>query len=130
MISGVSVDSENSSNEEDSPLETGTVKVFRTVHKAEKCHLPNDYVNDVLDLQRENGLEIPFRDLSCDNVPQIQDSLVSVLGGLLSKELNSVSCYEVIVDESCDMSVDKKQEGHNGPVSFHWLIHEIPSYQT
>ena len=24
----------------------------------------------------------------------------------------------------------KKQEGHHGPVSLHWLIHEIPSYQA
>ena len=23
-----------------------------------------------------------------------------------------------------------EQEGHDGPVSLHWLIHEIPSYQT
>ena len=23
-----------------------------------------------------------------------------------------------------------KQEGHDGPVSLHWLIHEIPSYQA
>ena len=22
------------------------------------------------------------------------------------------------------------QEGHDGPVTLHWLIHEIPSYQT
>ena len=24
----------------------------------------------------------------------------------------------------------KQQEGHDGPVSLHWLIHEIPSNQT
>ena len=24
----------------------------------------------------------------------------------------------------------KKQEGHDGPVSLYWLIHEIPSYQA
>ena len=24
----------------------------------------------------------------------------------------------------------KKQEGHDGPVPLHWLIREIPSYQT
>ena len=24
----------------------------------------------------------------------------------------------------------EKQEGHDGPVSLHWLIHEIHSYQT
>ena len=23
-----------------------------------------------------------------------------------------------------------QQQGHDGPVSLHWLIHEIPSYQT
>ena len=23
-----------------------------------------------------------------------------------------------------------KQEGHDGPVSLHWLIHKIPLYQT
>ena len=26
--------------------------------------------------------------------------------------------------------VNKKQEGHDGPVSLHLLIHEIPLYQT
>ena len=26
--------------------------------------------------------------------------------------------------------MEKKQEGHDGPVSLHWQIHEIPSYQT
>ena len=24
----------------------------------------------------------------------------------------------------------QQQEGHDGPVSLHWLIREIPSYQT
>ena len=24
----------------------------------------------------------------------------------------------------------RKQEGHDGPVSLHWLIHKIPSYQA
>ena len=23
-----------------------------------------------------------------------------------------------------------RQEGHDGPVSFYWLIHKLPSYQT
>ena len=27
-------------------------------------------------------------------------------------------------------SLQKQQEGHDGPVSFQWLIREIPSYQT
>ena len=32
----------------------------------------------------------------------------------------------------CDSIDDykEKQEGHDGPVSLHWLIHEIHSYQT
>ena len=30
----------------------------------------------------------------------------------------------------CYMVLNKKQEGHDGPVSLHWLIHEIHSYQT
>ena len=25
---------------------------------------------------------------------------------------------------------EKEQEGHDGPVSLHWLIRKIPSYQT
>ena len=25
---------------------------------------------------------------------------------------------------------EKKQESHDGPVSLHWMIHEIHSYQT
>ena len=29
-----------------------------------------------------------------------------------------------------DARVLTRQEGHDGPVSLHWLIHEIPSYQT
>ena len=27
-------------------------------------------------------------------------------------------------------NVEAKQEGHDGPVSLHWLIREIHSYQT
>ena len=27
-------------------------------------------------------------------------------------------------------TLKKKQEGHDGPVSLHWLIREIHSYQT
>ena len=26
--------------------------------------------------------------------------------------------------------VNNKQDGHDGPVSLHWLIREIPSYST
>ena len=29
-----------------------------------------------------------------------------------------------------NISVKRKQEGHDGPVSLHWLIREIHSYQT
>ena len=34
--------------------------------------------------------------------------MVHVIDGLLSEELKSASCYGVIVDESCDISVEKK----------------------
>ena len=27
-------------------------------------------------------------------------------------------------------NTDKKKGGHDGPVSLHWLIREIPSYKT
>ena len=28
------------------------------------------------------------------------------------------------------LDVSLKQEGHDGPISLHWLIRKIPSYQT
>ena len=37
-------------------------------------------------------------------------------------------CLQTIFDEN--VRKFSKQEGHDGPVSLHWLIHEIHSYQT
>ena len=32
--------------------------------------------------------------------------------------------------ENKQRTITQKQEGHDGPVSLHWLIREIHSYQT
>ena len=42
------------------------------------------------------------------------------------RSLNACICNEISV---C-ISMIIKQEGHDGPVLLHWLIREIPSYQT
>ena len=36
-----------------------------------------------------------------------------------------IQTYQVVIKVQRE-----KQEGHDGPVSLHWLIHEIPSYQA
>ena len=45
---------------------------------------------------------------------------------LIFKVLNQIRNFACV---KCSCSV-VKQEGHDGPVSLHWLIREIHSYQT
>ena len=43
-----------------------------------------------------------------------------------------IACYNKLLLFSWKFSglKQKKKEGHDGPVSLHWLIREIPSYQA
>ena len=36
----------------------------------------------------------------------------------------------IVIEKVDGSECEKKQKGHDGPVSLHWLIHEIPSYQA
>ena len=45
------------------------------------------------------------------------------------KPLRNLSC-PIITFKWMEMGVSKEQEGHDGPVSLHWLIREIHTYQT
>ena len=47
---------------------------------------------------------------------------------LSGKELTL--CHTIMLDNDPTQYAFWKLEGHDGPVSLHWLIHEIPSYQA
>ena len=43
---------------------------------------------------------------------------------------NSCPCIMLVIMAANKFCTTNKQEGHDGPVSLHWLIREIHSYQT
>ena len=42
----------------------------------------------------------------------------------------SIGSLKLLCGKRLNYRLVHEQEGHNGPVSLHWLLREIPSYQT
>lgn len=80
--------SEPDSSDETQSVENVDTKLFCTVFYAAKEGLPTNQVNNLLELQRMNGADIQYRNLSWDTLKDIQSSIKTVL----QKELVSDIC--------------------------------------
>lgn len=100
---------------EETIIETGNVtvsesdlKLFRTVYFTAKSELPSESINGLLNLQKMNGVEMPYQNLSWDSITEIQRSISFVLKADLVSEIKTSVFYGLMIDESTDLTVDKR----------------------
>lgn len=81
--------------------------LFRTVYQVASCEMASTHVNDILDLQRMNGLNVQYKNLSWDSITDIQRSISHALVTEVVRDLNRANSYGLMVDESTDITVEK-----------------------
>lgn len=82
--------------------------LFRTVYCLAKEDIPSSKINSFLTLQRLNGLNVEYKNLSHDTTSDIQDCIVKLLDNDLLFRLKKSPVLGLTLDESTDISVEKK----------------------
>lgn len=82
--------------------------LFRTVFYLAKEEMPSDKLNSLLYLQQLNGVNISYKNLSWDTVTEIQKCLSTVIMKNIVSEIKKSSVYALMIDETTDLSVQKK----------------------
>lgn len=103
---------ENDVSESDSEMPSTSVSkedriLFNTVYTVAKEELPTEKVNSLLALQKQNGLDLDYQNLSWVTVDDILKSISKILTKNLVSEINSSPTYAIMIDESTDVSVEK-----------------------
>ena len=99
---------DSSSDETNSKcLETDECKLFRTVFYAAKEGLASNQVNNLLDLQRLNGAEIKYKNLSWNTLVDIQSCIKTTQQKDIVSGVKDSEFFSVMVDESTDLKVEK-----------------------
>jgi len=66
------------------------IVLFYTVYSvAKKKEMPSEKVNSLLQLQRINGVDVQYKNLSWDTINAIQESISFVISKDLVSEINS-----------------------------------------
>ena len=73
-----------------------------------KNDIPLDNVNTLLDLQRENGLFMPYQNLSRTTITEIAKIISSTLHQGVVDEIKSSEYFAILLDESTDIRVSKR----------------------
>jgi hypothetical protein len=81
--------------------------LFNTVYFCAKAELPSSQINGMLELQRLNGLDIKYQNLSWDTLHEIQSTISSVLTTSVISDIESSPFYSLMLDESTDITVNK-----------------------
>ena len=82
--------------------------VFNTVYFAAKNEIPSNTVNGLLELQTKNGLDVKYTNLSWDSLCEMQSSIAHILRSELVEDVKSSGVFAVMLDESTDVTVDKR----------------------
>ena len=98
---------------DDTPISVGTISaedriLFNTVYHTAKEQESSEKINRHLVLQNKNGLNTKYINLSPDTIADIQESICSVLTESLVSDIKSSPVYSIMLDESTDISVEKK----------------------
>lgn len=81
--------------------------VFNTVYFAAKSELPSETVNGLLNLQRLNGQNVDYKNLSWDSITDMQESISYTLTKKMLKEIKESNVFALMLDESTDVTVEK-----------------------
>ena len=82
--------------------------VFNTVYHTAKEQEPSEKVNRHLELQRKNGLDTKYQNISPKTVTEMQEAICNVLTENLVSNINHSPVYSIMLDESTDITVEKK----------------------
>ena len=98
---------------DDTPISVGTISaedriLFNTVYHTAMEQESSEKINRHLLLQNKNGLNTKYINLSPDTIADIQESICSVLTESLVSDIKSSPVYSIMLDESTDISVEKK----------------------
>ena len=69
--------------------------------------MPTDKCNGLLALQRINGVDISYRNLSWDTISEVQECLAQISKRQIVDRINESEFYAIMIDESTDISVQK-----------------------
>ena len=90
------------------PIEPENIILFNTVYYAAKEQEPSEKINRLLALQKKNGLTTEYQNLSPTTIGGIQDSICRVMTKTLVDEINSSPSFALMLDESTDITVEKR----------------------
>ena len=82
--------------------------VFNTVYHTAKEQEPSEKVNRHLELQRKNDLDTKYQNISPKTVTEMQEAICNVLTENLVSNINNSPVYSIMLDESTDITVEKK----------------------
>ncbi|XP_053392615.1 zinc finger protein 862-like [Mercenaria mercenaria] len=89
-------------------LDQPDISLFRTVYSLMKNEIPINQLDAMLELQRLNGVEMPYKNLSWTTVTEIQDIIADNYKKDLITEINTSNFYALLLDESTDITVSKR----------------------
>ena len=99
-------------NEENEPLVKVScakedVVLFNTVYFCAKAELPSTQINGMLEMNKVNGLDIGYKNLSWDTIHEIQVTISNVLTTSVVQDIESSPYFSIMLDESTDIAVSK-----------------------
>lgn len=102
-----------SQEKDDTPVNVRAISaedriLFNTIYHTAKEQESSEKINRHLALQNKNGLNTKYINLSPDTISDIQESICLVLTDSLVKDIQNSPVYSVMLDESTDITVEKR----------------------
>lgn len=82
--------------------------LFNSIYYVTKSEIPTNSLNGLLDLQKKNGLEFKYTNLSWDTITEIQKCICQKLTDSLVDEIKTSEVYGIMLDESTDIGIQKR----------------------
>lgn len=82
--------------------------LIRTVYTLMKSDICLEKVNTLLTLQKLNGLDIEYKNLSWTSISDIRDCIAKVLVKTLTEKINKSEYYALLIDETTDITISKR----------------------
>lgn len=99
----------NNNDSKSSPSVSESDKiVFRTVFFCAKSELPSETINKLLEYDIANGLNPQMQNISWTTISEMQTIISKCLQVEVVNQIKKSDCFGIMIDESCDLGVDKK----------------------
>lgn len=98
-LASASFDSEDD-HDVNCDVDGADVVLFWTVYSLMKNEIPVNKLDSILELQRLNGVEMPYQNLSRTTISEIQNIISDYYKKDLVSQINSSNFYAILLDES------------------------------